>query len=66
MSAPTFEKSLNDLEKIVQQLEQGELPLTEALKQYEAGMALVKACRTELDQVEVKLTQMTTEGEQDA
>ena len=35
---PDLEKSLNELENIVQQLEEGDLPLEKALKQFEKGV----------------------------
>ena len=35
--APSFDQTMQDLEQIVQQLEQGELPLEEAIKQFEQG-----------------------------
>ncbi len=47
-----FEETLNELEDIVQQLEQGELSLEESLKQFERGISLASAGQTKLQQAE--------------
>ena len=39
---PSFDSTLSELECIVQKMEQGDLPLEEALKQFEQGIALVR------------------------
>ena len=44
VAKPTFEKALTDLEKILQELESGDLPLEKAIKKFEQGMALSKFC----------------------
>lgn len=44
-----FEQSLEKLEKIVEQLEAGELNLDKALAAFEEGMTLAQACETKLD-----------------
>jgi len=38
-----YEEAIFELEQIVQHLEQGELPLEEALKQFERGIALARS-----------------------
>ena len=50
-----FEKSLTELEQIVERLELGELSLDESLKQFERGIALTRACQTSLQQAEQKV-----------
>lgn len=50
-----FEKSIAELEKIVQQLEQGELPLQDALIQFEKGISLVRLCQETIHQAEQKI-----------
>ena len=45
---PDFEQSLAELEKLVQRLEGGELPLDEALKTFERGIELTRHCQTAL------------------
>ena len=59
-SLPDFEKSLAELEVLVARLEQGDVPLEEALKTFERGVALTRQCQTALrvaqQKVEVLLT----------
>lgn len=52
---PDFEKSLAELEQIVERMEQGELSLDESLKQFERGIALTRSCQTALQQAEQKV-----------
>ncbi len=52
---PKFEDSLQRLEKIVSELEKGEVPLEKALSLFEEGVALSGACRKELEQAEGKV-----------
>ncbi len=52
----TFETALEQLEKIVQGLEAGNLPLEEAMKQFEQGINLSKFCSEKLDETEKKVT----------
>ena len=54
-----FEKALERLEKIVQDLEGGNLPLEEALKKYEEGVKLSRACAQKLEQAESKVEVLT-------
>ena len=57
---PDFEQSLTELESLVQKLEAGDVPLEEALKTFERGVALTRQCQTALrtaqQKVEVLLT----------
>ncbi len=50
-----FEKSLTELEQIVERLELGELSLDESLKQFERGIALTRSCQHSLQQAEQKV-----------
>ena len=63
-----FEKSLTELETLVQKLEQGDVPLEEALKTFERGVALTRQCQTALrtaqQKVEVLLAQSGKSGEE--
>lgn len=52
---PKFEESLQRLEKIVDELEKGELPLEKALGLFEEGIALSGSCRKELEAAEGKV-----------
>lgn len=51
----TFEDSLNDLEKIVAQLEDGDLPLEKSLELFEAGVKLSRECKERLTQAERRI-----------
>jgi exodeoxyribonuclease VII small subunit len=51
----TFEESLKQLEKIVDQLERGDLPLEESIRLFEDGVKLSSACKRELDAAEGKV-----------
>jgi exodeoxyribonuclease VII small subunit len=50
-----FEESVLRLEKIVQELERGEVPLEKSLTLFEEGMQLSATCRKELEQAEGKV-----------
>lgn len=54
-----FEQSIADLEAIVMQLEKGELPLDESLKQFEKGIALARKCEETLLKAEQKIEGLT-------
>ena len=50
-----LEKSLSKLEKIVDELEAGELPLETAMKKFEEGVKLTRTCQTFLKDAEQKV-----------
>ena len=50
-----FERAMNDLEALVDRLEQGELPLEQAVAEFEKGVALTRRCREALDAAEQKV-----------
>jgi exodeoxyribonuclease VII small subunit len=52
---PGFEESLKRLEKIVEQLERGDLPLEESIKLFEEGTHLSTECKDYLDKAEGKV-----------
>ena len=54
-----FEKSLAELEQLVETMEQGELTLEESLKQFERGVALTRACQKALSEAEQKVQILT-------
>jgi exodeoxyribonuclease VII small subunit len=51
----SFEQSLEELEKIVAELETGKLGLSEALARYEQGVKHLKDCQKLLDEAERKI-----------
>ena len=53
-----FEKSLQNLEKIVTQMESGELGLEESLAQFESGIRLAKNCQDTLANAELRVEQL--------
>jgi len=53
--ALSFEKGLEELEKVVHELEDGELTLEEALGRFEKGVELSESCREQLEAAETKV-----------
>jgi exodeoxyribonuclease VII small subunit len=54
-SASSFEDSLEELEKIVAELESGKLGLSDALERYEQGVKHLKSCQQLLERAERKI-----------
>ncbi len=52
---PKFEECLQRLEKIVDDLERGDIPLEQALSLFEEGIQLSNSCRKELEDAEGKV-----------
>ena len=52
---PDFEQSLTELEALVTKLEQGDVPLEEALQTFERGVALTRQCQTALRTAQQKV-----------
>jgi exodeoxyribonuclease VII small subunit len=50
-----FEQSLAELEAVVERLEHGELPLEDALKQFERGIELARSCQASLKSAEQRV-----------
>ncbi|HST21829.1 MAG TPA: exodeoxyribonuclease VII small subunit [Blastocatellia bacterium] len=50
-----FESSLKELERIVEQLEAGDLPLERSLELFEQGVQLSRDCQKRLDEAERKV-----------
>jgi len=60
-----FEKSLAQLEETVSLLESGdELTLEESLKAFEDGIHFARLCRQKLDDAELRIQQLTEDGEE--
>ena len=53
--AQTFEASLTSLEKIVRELERGELPLEKSLELFEQGVRLSRECQERLSEAERRI-----------
>ena len=50
-----FEKSLDELEGLVERMEQGESSLEDSLKDFERGIELTRGCQTALTEAEQKV-----------
>lgn len=59
MAEQSFEKAIERLDKIVTELESGELSLDEALKRYEEGIRLVQLCSKKLEAAQKKVEVLT-------
>jgi exodeoxyribonuclease VII small subunit len=53
--APDFERALAELERLVERLESGDLPLDEALQTFERGVALTRHCQMALKAAQQKV-----------
>ena len=51
----TFESCLEELEKVVKELETGDLPLERSLELFEKGMGLSESCRKQLEEAETRI-----------
>ena len=53
-----FESSLKKLEKIVSELEEGDLPLEKSIKALEEGIKLTRHCQKMLSEAELKIKKL--------
>jgi exodeoxyribonuclease VII small subunit len=51
----SFETSLEELEKVVKELESGDLPLDRSLELFSRGMQLSESCREQLEEAETRV-----------
>jgi exodeoxyribonuclease VII small subunit len=61
-ASPSFEAMMERLEKLVSQLEQGNLSLEDSIRVFEEGIRLVKKCTAVLGQAEKRIQRLTQEG----
>jgi len=59
----TFEATLGELEAVVRQLENGDLPLEESLKLFENGVKLSRECREQLANAERRIEVLMQDGD---
>ena len=59
----TFESSLEELERIVRELEQGELTLEKSLELFEQGVKLSRECQERLNQAERRIEMLTRDNQ---
>lgn len=59
----SFEKAIEKLEKIVADIESGEVSLEQSIEQYADGMKLIETCRSILDDAEQKIKVLSETGD---
>ena len=62
MKEINFEESMENLEKIVTELEKGDLNLDDSIKKFEQGMKISKECNEYLENAEKKITVLINEN----
>lgn len=66
VDALSFEQAIAELEKVVGQLERGDVALDESIALYERGAALRKRCQDKLKEAEEKVAKLTLDGDGNA
>lgn len=64
MKDMNFEESMEKLEQIASELENGNLSLEESLKKFEEGMELSKKCNEIIEKAEKKITILLQNGDE--
>lgn len=59
----SFEASIEELDMLVEQLENGDLALEDALKKFERGIALARASQSKLEQAEQRVSILLEQGQ---
>jgi len=57
-----FEEALGDLEELVKSLENGQLPLEDAIRAFEKGVALKMVCEEKLKQAQLKIEKVMSKN----
>jgi len=65
-AGPDFEKTLAELEKLVANLEEGELSLDESLSGFKRGIELTRRCQTVLDNAQQTVEQLINPEDEDS
>ena len=60
----SFEEKLAELEKIVNNLESGEVPLDDAIEEFKKAMVLVKECDEKLNSAQEAIAKIVTENKE--
>lgn len=58
----TFEQAISELERVVGQLERGDVALDDSIRLYERGALLKKRCEAKLKEAEEKVAAITLDG----
>jgi exodeoxyribonuclease VII small subunit len=61
----TFEECYSELQTLVEQFEQGQMPLAESVDQFERGMLLLKRCNQQLNEAENRVEKLLRKIEPD-
>jgi exodeoxyribonuclease VII small subunit len=62
METMSFEEAFEQLEATIAALQDGKMPLDQALQQYQEGVKLVQRCNELLQQAELTIQQLTVDG----
>jgi exodeoxyribonuclease VII small subunit len=62
-NSQNFETSLEELERIVRELERGDLPLEKSLELFEQGVKLSRACQERLNEAERRIEVLTRDSQ---
>lgn len=62
-NSQNFEMSLEELERIVRELERGDLPLEKSLELFEQGVKLSRACQERLNEAERRIEILTRDNQ---
>lgn len=65
-ATPSFEQSLSQLTEVVEKMEQGNLPLDQALAAFEEGILLTRSCQSALAEAEQKVSILLSGKDQTA
>ena len=57
-----FEESVQRLEKLIEAMEGGEIPLADLVAKFEEGSKLLRVCRSQLGAAELKIQKLSLEG----
>ena len=58
-----YEEAINELKKIIEETEAGEIPLEDMVKNYNIGMNLLKHCQSQLEKAEFKMHEQDSNSE---
>ncbi len=62
MEKKKFEDKINELDTIINELENGEIDLDDAINKYTKAMKLIKECDTELKNIEEQVNKIVSEN----
>jgi len=65
MAEQKFEEALKRFEEIVEQLEQGDVPLEETVKIFQEGLKLAKSCKDKLQRAEREIRKIVKDNNGD-